>query len=449
MENNHLSPSNHEAEQAVICCLLNDSRLVPVALDKLTPECFHHFQTEAVFAAISHLHKTFKPVDSVSIISHLRNTEQLEKIGGSSVIMELFTYLPIPGWLDHYAEILTEKHAMRQVVAAAAAIVERTRNPEMTSAGVMEYAVEEFTRLSASRLNSADMLPCRSFADIINDCMDKAEDRAANNGRIPGIPTGFHAIDQHTGGMQEGRLWVIAGETSDGKSTLVQNFMEEACRTGNHGVYYSYEMPDTECAERFICSQGRIDNAELMSGKFTPSGLIGWQRANRDMKSWKLSLLDVADATIEQICRDITLRINSIRKTESAARFVASIDYLQLANTKEKFGDNRERAVAHISKTAKQCAKRNRVTILMPSQLNDDGKMRESRAIGHDADVVLVIRKPKQEDQKGGKKTYGKETPDADLTDMREIFCGKNRGGKRNWKTTVRLNGANFQFVEQ
>lgn len=449
MNDDPLQPSNHEAEQAVICCLLNYSRLVPVAVDKLSLECFHHFQTEAVFTAILHLHRTFKPIDSVSIISHLRNIEQLEKIGGSSVVMELFNYLPIPGLFDHYAEILIEKNAMRQIVKAAAAVVEMTRSPESTSAGVLEAAVEDFTRLSLSRLNTADMLPFRTFNEILEDCIDKADQRSMKNGQVPGIPTGFLAIDQHTGGMQEGRLWVVPGETSDGKSTLVQNFMEEACRTGAHGVYYSYEMPDTECAERFICSQGRIDNAELMTGKFSQAGLAGWQRATRDMKDWKLSLLDVSDATIEQICRDITLRVNSARKVDPQVRFVAAIDYIQLANTKEKFGDNRERAVAHISKTAKQCAKQNKVTILMPSQLNDDGKMRESRAISHDADVILVIRKPKPEDATGGRRGYAKPQPDAELTDMREIFCGKNRGGKRNWKTSVRLNGANFQFVAQ
>jgi replicative DNA helicase len=76
----------------------------------------------------------------------------------------------------------------------------------------------------------------------------------------------------------------------------------------------------------------------------------------------------------------------------------------------------------------------------MPSQLNDDGKLRESRAIAHDADVLLLIRKVKPEN---------KHAKVDELSDLRQIFCPKNRGGKRNWHFDVRLNGANFQFIAQ
>jgi replicative DNA helicase len=433
-------PSNHEAEQGVLCCLLNDIRLIPVALDKLTSDCFLHYQTQLVFDTIAHLHKRFIPIEVPTLISHMRDNDLLEKVGGSAAISELYTYLPIPSQFGHYVEELLEKYALRQIVTAAINIVEQTRDGDQKSAGIMDHAVSEFTRLSMCTLNTADMLPCRKMSDVINDVIDSADQRAKTQDTLPGLSTGFPTIDRHTGGMQAGRLWVIAGETSDGKSTLCQNMVEEACESGGSAVFYSYEMPDTECAERLICSRGRVDNFELMSGKLSQAGQIGMARAVSDMSKWDLSLLDVSDATIEQICRDITLRRNAQKKLNPKARMVACIDYLQLANTKEKFGDNRERAVAHISKTAKQCAKQNGVTILMPSQLNDDGKLRESRAIAHDADVLLLIRKVKPEN---------KHQKVDELSDLRQIFCPKNRGGKRNWHFDVRLNGANFQFITQ
>ena len=73
----------------------------------------------------------------------------------------------------------------------------------------------------------------------------------------------------------------------------------------------------------------------------------------------------------------------------------------------------------------------------MPSQLNDDGKLRESRAIGHDADVALKIQRPKE----------AKKGDDEDS--KREIFCGKNRGGQRNWSTQVNLEGHHFRFAQR
>jgi len=109
------------------------------------------------------------------------------------------------------------------------------------------------------------------------------------------------------------------------------------------------------------------------------------------------------------------------------------IDSVQLATTFAKF-DNRERALAHISCSAKNAAKTLHVTIIMPSQLNDDGKIRESRAITHDADVLLMLHKTKLKGAEGYK---------------REIYGAKNRGGPRDWKVPVEFRGEFYQFSER
>jgi len=423
---------NLDAEKAIICCLLTEPKLAEVAEQKFVPECFYHDQTAIVYAAIMHLRKKLQTIDTITVSSYLRDVGKLDAAGGASAISELYTFLPIPGVFDEYAEILIEKHAQRQIVNAASNIVKAVKGGELKTASILENAIAEFQQLQQSRLNSADMLPCRQLHQIVHEIIDNAEDRARNQNRIPGITTGFNVIDQATGGQQPGRLWVIAAETSEGKSTIVQNFVECACEDGNAGVIYSFEMPDTECVERLLCSQGPVNASSLVMGLSTREEQETLVRATRRIHQWNLSVVDVSDATIEQICRDIALRVAALRKVNKNARMVAAIDYLQLANTLQKF-DNRERAVAHISKTAKQCAKANQITIHMPSQLNDDGRLRESRAIAHDADVVMLIRKPAD-----AKK---------DEQDKRELFCAKNRGGKRNWSMPIKLQGQHFRFV--
>ena len=59
--------------------------------------------------------------------------------------------------------------------------------------------------------------------------------------------------------------------------------------------------------------------------------------------------------------------------------------------------ENREREVAHISRTLKKLALETGLIVLALSQLNDDGKLRESRTIGQDADLVLRIDEVKGE----------------------------------------------------
>lgn len=429
-------PSSLEAESSLLSCLFDDSRRVPELLLKAPPVTFYHLQTQTVYTVIQRLHDRFQPVNVVSVTSYLRDNGKLESVGGAAAISAFYTdFVPVQSQFQNFANLVLEKHAQRQIVDALAEILQQVRQPEAQSANVIECAIAVFQKLAESRVNDSDLLPGRTLDAILQSVIDHADERAKSTGRIPGLSTGLAAIDEHTGGQQPGRLWVIAGETSDGKSCLVQNFVEAALDAGAHAAIYSFEMPEEELGIRLLCSRSEVSSSTINNGLLTREHCERIQRAMGQLRGSPLIVRDVADATIEDICRDIDRRVSTLRKSDPKAQFVAAIDYLQLANTFRNF-DNRERAVAHISKTAKQTAKRNKITILMPSQLNDDGKLRESRAISHDADVLLLIRKPK-----GAKKD--------DMSNDREIFCPKNRGGRRNWYANVILRGEHFKFVHR
>ena len=64
------------------------------------------------------------------------------------------------------------------------------------------------------------------------------------------------------------------------------------------------------------------------------------------------------------------------------------VDYIGLILGK---GDNREQQIASISKGIKSMAMELNCAVLALSQLNDDGKLRESRAPGQDADSVWKL----------------------------------------------------------
>jgi len=64
------------------------------------------------------------------------------------------------------------------------------------------------------------------------------------------------------------------------------------------------------------------------------------------------------------------------------------VDYIQLLSGK---GDNREQEISSISKVMKGMALELNCAVLALSQLTDDGKLRESRTVGHDADSVWKL----------------------------------------------------------
>jgi len=100
------------------------------------------------------------------------------------------------------------------------------------------------------------------------------------------------------------------------------------------------------------------------------------------------------------------------------------VDYLQIA--KGGGEANREREVANMSLAITKMAGDFGIPFIILSQLNDDDKLRESRAIEHDADKVIRIKRPHYE-KMDKIKIYGKtiEPPE----DLALIYVDKNRGG--------------------
>jgi len=426
-------PFSDEAEKGLLSCLFQNPNMIGEAKSDCPPAMFYHEANAAVYRALVHLQERYKPIGVISVVEFLRDNDLLDRVGGTSAISELYTFVPIPSHYAFYRDTILDKHGRRQLMRHAALLIQRCKETDCTVGEIAEETQTSLSVIAASQQNDSDMLPCRPIKAVLESVMEFADKRQSEGGTLPGVSTGIAGIDEKTGGMQPGKLWIVGGMTSDGKSSLAQNFVETGCSQGHHGIVYSYEMGAEECAGRILCSRGYVNSQSLLNGTLSAEENAALIKAKREVQTWRLELLDVAGATIEAILRDLRRRVLRIRKENRDAKIVSVIDYVQLATTFAKF-DNRERALAHISCSAKNAAKTLHVTIIMPSQLNDDGKIRESRAITHDADVLLMLHKTKLKGAEGYK---------------REIYGAKNRGGPRDWKVPVEFRGEFYQFSER
>ena len=105
------------------------------------------------------------------------------------------------------------------------------------------------------------------------------------------------------------------------------------------------------------------------------------------------------------------------------------VDYLQLMDGDKSNG--REREVGGMSQAFKRLALSLNIPIIILSQLNEDGKLKESRAIGADADHVIVIK------------------AEEDNPEKRVLAIQKNRGGPRFKTCGFDFDGQHFFFTER
>lgn len=429
-------PFSDEAEQGVLSCMLQR----PSLCDEAPPvDAMYHEANRVILSHILSLYASGKPIDPISLTHALKDAKKLDIVGGPAAISELFSFVPLPTHFPYYLDIVRQKFQLRQMIGALAAGIAHLQAFTGVEGQTAYDAIEHCTKMVCEAVNDdgGGELEHRPIGELLTEVVNGIEERCANPGKIPGIPTGFVGFDKYLGGMEPGRLTVIAGESSDGKSCLARQFVESACLHDHVGVIYTYELCDFEEAGRILCAQAGIDSNNLKHGMLTRGEQMSLGSKMGRISKWPIAIVDAAGKTIEQICRDIARRS---KKLKQGQKLVASIDYIQLCLT-SKTSSNREREVAHITATAKQCAKLTKAHIIMPSQLNEDGKVRESRAIEQDADNLIIIQKPAEKTGKAWEKKKDEE-PNFE----RRLFIKKNRNGERYKTVSAMLNGRYFRF---
>ena len=259
-----------------------------------------------------------------------------------------------------------------------------------------------------------------------------------------GISTGYKTLDDLTGGLKKGEMFVLAARPSIGKTSLGLNVITNVAIRGEKTypvAFFSLEMTDSQIARRLLCTLSGVPENVFWSGMFHDSDLPKLTTAAGMIGKAPLYIDPTGGLTISE------LRAKARRlKNEHDIKLIV-IDYLQLmkaGGTEE----SRQVTVANISGGLKAIAKELNIPVLVLAQLNREtekgasGKqekqdalpklsnLRESGAIEQDADVVCFIHRNRDDSKEGS----GKDA-------VTYLIVEKNRNGKTG---TVKV-----QFVKE
>lgn len=238
-------------------------------------------------------------------------------------------------------------------------------------------------------------------------------------GTIPGKSTGVPEIDHISGGMRPGELWVVCGQTSRGKSVLMLQMAAEVIMDGGMVAIFSLEMSKEEIVARMVSLMARIDFGQIMQPRLlkTKHDLDKLKETVVSIAESRFHIDDSAGQTLDHIQTEVAHLADRYGKID-----LIMIDYVQLMEGGKGKGETREQEIARFSRGMKQLAKKTGCPVVTGSQLNDEGKVRESRAISHDANSLLFIV------DEG-------------------VKIGKMRNGKRDQVIPIWLNGQYQKFT--
>ncbi len=411
-------PHSPEAEQAVLGSMLIDADCIKDVMDKLQPQDFYLQQNREIFETIYSMFIYSRPIDGVTV------AREMEKNGvyrddTRAYLLQLMEVTPTSANVMEYAGIIRDKALLRSMAKAAGDIAAMVQEGVGTAGDLLSAAEQKIYAIRQGR-GSQEMA---TMGAVLNDVMEQLAKLTAGS-EPPGLSTGLSAVDRKINGLNKSDLLLLAARPGMGKTSMALNVALSAAKaSGKTVAIFSLEMSKEQLVTRLLANEGLIENTRLATGNLRESD---WEKIAQAASVLNQTNIRIDDNPLLTVA-DMNAKC---RRLENLGLVV--IDYLQLmtsAGGKGYSGENRQQAVADISRMLKIMAKELQVPVLCLSQLSranekrEDKRpmlsdLRESGAIEQDADIVMFLYRD----------DYYNE--DSEKRNIAECIVAKNRHGE-------------------
>jgi KaiC/GvpD/RAD55 family RecA-like ATPase len=225
----------------------------------------------------------------------------------------------------------------------------------------------------------------KPFSRLIDEAFSRYDEMILNKGKL-GVPTGFSKFDSVSGGLKPGGYTLIGAATGVGKTTIALNMVNAALKAGIGVVLFTMEMTREDIVDMMFSLNCKVDRNLFNTGEFSDGDMKKMVGGSGWMKNLPLWVDDEPSITMASMRRKVlAMRADNLIG-------LAVVDYAQLALTDER-PDNREQAVAAIALGMRLLSREANIPIILLSQLNDDGRVRESRKLAHEASNVFKMER--------------------------------------------------------
>lgn len=454
LEGSKLPPQNIELEEAILGAIMIQSDCLDEIENILKPEIFYNERNSLIYKAILELRKNKKPIDILTVTDELRKKGNLESIGGALYVTQLTSRVVSTTNTLTHSRIVVEKYLLREVIRICGEYISDAFSENVDPFDVLENLKSD-TDKAIGFINEDES---ESFSSALDKEIKEKYKQYINDVKFKGIPTGNSDIDDKIGGFEGSNLYVIAAKEGGGKSARAMAFAKAAAEAEYPVDIFSLEMSIKDYARRFIIEQSSILMSKYRSNNLTRYDWRLIETSVEKLKKLPISIHDSSLCTPNKIRRTLKQKIKKKQKIGMVV-----VDYIQLMKSDEKTG-NREQEIASISRELKSIAKEFDVPVLALAQINRESEkesgakrpktshLRESAALGNDADVVAFIYRPDYYFPYGEHPDdcYSRENIskyEYEITS--EFLIAKNRNGEPNQRVSELFIGGYARFTNK
>ncbi|MFN2426327.1 MAG: replicative DNA helicase [Candidatus Binatia bacterium] len=206
-------PHSQEAEESVLGALLTDSDAFDRIADLVIATDFYVERHGRIFAAITMLHSQARPADVITVTEALKQTGELQRVGGTAFLVELAERVVTAANIDHYARLVHDKATLRRLIRASSEILSGAYESRGATRDFLDKAEQAIFELSSDNQRSA----LRRIDTLISSTVERIEMLFERKSDVTGVATGYYDLDHKTAGLQPSDLIIVAGRPSMGK----------------------------------------------------------------------------------------------------------------------------------------------------------------------------------------------------------------------------------------
>ena len=413
-------PTNVDAERFVLGSILLDDSLYVQSAGTLEADDFSLEKHRRIFKRMGELQERGERIDRITVANELMKFNELDACDGLTYLVSLDDGLPQVPNLDSYVRIVKDKAVLRRIMFASQAMINRCQMGEEDPSVILAGAEDTLLKLGDSRAKSgllnADQI-LQSYEGGISAFLDPSK-------RIKGVSTGFTKLDEMTGGMHGGDLFIIAARPSMGKTALALNIAQHVALKNKKTVaIFSLEMSKESLLTRMLCAAARVDSQRFRAGFLSQEERRKLNHSLHELVEAPLYIDDTSGVHL----MDMHAKLRRLKQERDLGMVI--VDYLQLMTILGRT-ENRNQEVSALSRGMKLLAKELNVPMVVLSQLSRAvetrqgdhrpqlSDLRESGSIEQDADVVGFIFR---------EEVYHRERED--LRGLAELIIAKQRNG--------------------
>jgi replicative DNA helicase len=444
--NSVLPPSNIEAEQALIGCVLMNNEVFAGVAPLVNADSFYegvHAKIWDVAATLIAEKKTASPLTlkaylaDVDLGPDMTVAQYLARLAGAAI--------RDPSAATSFASVIADLANRRRMIEAGHKLIADAAQPH-PGVKASHIAGEAISALTGTIQAGAKKTQSH-IGEAATDIIASAKRIIAGEEQQRTVTTGIHDLDRATGGYQPGDLWLVAGRPGMGKSGFLVSTARKAAQTGAGVLVFELELPLKQITARFLAESAYLARKPLSYGEIMRAQIDDEQMWMIEAAQKRLDALPLMLDTAPKLRIDeLVARVRS-QKAAMAKRGIrldlVLIDQLDYVKALNSYNGNKVHQIGEVSQELKTLAKEEDLCTVLFTQLNrgvesrDDKRpnladLRDSGNLEQDADVVAFLYRESYYLERSTEFRNGNDEAVARSVDVKnklEFILGKNRTG--------------------